>query len=88
MEDGRVLMSWSEPEGEGMAVRMAIGGVDGWSEARTVVAADDLFVNWADFPSVAAFPDGTLAAHWLKESGGSGYDYDVNLALSDDEGRS
>lgn len=88
MEDGRILLSWTEPEGEGMAVRMAIGDAEGWSEARTVVAADDLFINWADFPSVAAFRDGTLAAHWLKESGGSGYDYNVNLALSDDEGRS
>jgi len=85
LEDGRILMSWTEPAGEGYAVRIAAGGVDGWSEPRTIIESDTLFVNWADFPSVAAFGDGTVVAHWLKETG-SGYDYDVNIALLPDEG--
>lgn len=88
MPDGRVLLSWTEPAGQGFAVRMAVGNADGWSEPRTVVEAPDLFVNWADFPSAIALPDGTLAAHWLKVNGKSDYAYDVNIALSSDEGRS
>ena len=63
MPDGRVLLSWTEPAGQGFAVRMAIGNGDGWSEPRTVVESSDLFVNWADFPSAIALPDGTLVAH-------------------------
>lgn len=84
--DGRIVMSWTEPDAEGFAVKMAIGNHESWSEARTITKSDKLFVNWADFPSIAAFPDGTLAAHWLQESGDSAYAYDVNIALSQDEG--
>ena len=39
------------------------GGV--WSEPRTIAQGKDWFVNWADFPALAAFGDGALAAHWL-----------------------
>jgi hypothetical protein len=87
LNDGRVVMSWTEPDGNGFAVKMAIGNHLEWTEARTIIRSEDLFVNWADFPSIAAFPDGTLAAHWLQEVGDGAFAYDVNLALSADEGR-
>ncbi len=83
---GRVALSWSEPAPEGFAVRMAIGGLAGFSPASTVAAAPDLFVNWADFPSIAAFADGTFAVHYLQENGPSTYDYDLKIALSADQG--
>lgn len=85
--DGRVLMSWTEPEGNGFAVRTAIGDASGWSAPQTVVHSNELFVNWADFPSVVALADGTLAAHWLQINGDASYQYDVKIALSDDEGK-
>ena len=88
MPDGRVVLSWTEPAGQGFAVRVALGNAKGWSEPRTVVESPKLFVNWADFPSAIALPDGRLVAHWLKENGESSYAYDVNIALSSDEGRS
>ena len=87
LEDGRILLSWTEPSGNGYAVKVAEGNTTGWSEPRTIIESDALFVNWADFPSVAAFSDGTLVAHWLKETA-SGYDYDLNVALSKDNGKS
>jgi len=87
MKDGRILMSWSEPVDGGFAVKTAIGDKIGWSQPQTVVSSGNLFVNWADFPSVAAFTDGTLAIHWLMQNGPSSYDYDVNIALSYDMGR-
>lgn len=86
LADGRVAMSWTEPAGRGFAVRTAIGDRAGWSEPRKVVQSDDLFVNWADFPIVATFADGTLAISWLVENAKSSYAYDVNIALSGDEG--
>ncbi|WP_245814890.1 MULTISPECIES: sialidase family protein [Litoreibacter] len=87
LNDGRVVMSWTEPDGDGFVVKMTVGNFSGWTEARTIVRSNDLFINWADFPSIAAFPDGTLAAHWLQEDGDGPFAYDVNIALSADEGR-
>lgn len=87
MGDGRVLMSWTEPAGTGFAVKTAIADGTRWSNPQTVIEADDLFVNWADFPSAIALSDGTLAAHWLQINGEASYQYDVKIALSDDDGK-
>jgi len=88
MDDGRILMSWTEPAEVGFAVKTVIGDQAGWAEPQTVVVSNTLFVNWADFPSIAAFADGTLAVNWLMENGPSTYNYDMNIALSPDNGRS
>ena len=87
LPDGRILMSWTEPVGTDFAVKTAILDGDIWSPPHTVVQADDLFVNWADFPSAVAFANGTWAAHWLQKNGASSYQYDVKVALSSDEGK-
>jgi hypothetical protein len=86
LPDGRILLSWTEPDGADFAVKTSILDGNVWSAPQTVVQADDLFVNWADFPSVAAFADGTWAAHWLQYNGTSSYQYDVKVTLSPDEG--
>ena len=88
--DGRggVYLSWLEPTDAGHALRLAEWAGDGWGEPRTVIDRSGLFVNWADFPSLAVFGDGVLAAHWLEMSGPGTYSYDVRVALSDDRGRS
>jgi hypothetical protein len=52
-----------------------------------VVERDDLFVNWADSPSVIRLADGSLAAHWLQRSGDESYAYDVRIARSMDGGQ-
>ena len=57
-----------------------------WSEPVTVMERGGLFVNWADFPSLVALEDGTLAAHWLEKSGPGAYAYDVRVAVSTDGG--
>ena len=86
--DGRVLLSWVEKLGEKRhALRFAVRDAAGWSEARTISEGDNWFVNWADFPSVVALADGSLAAHWLVKSGRSTYAYDVNISRSKDNGR-
>jgi hypothetical protein len=86
--DGAVLLSWIESAGEGVHAlrhsRREAGGE--WSTPRTVATGGDWFVNWADFPSLAALPNGTLLAHWLKKSGPATFAYDVQLALSRDGG--
>ncbi len=88
-QDGRVILSWVEKVDEKQyALRTAALDRTGWSGAQTVAQGDNWFVNWADFPSVIALKDGTLAAHWLVKSGSATYAYNVNIAQSKDSGKS
>lgn len=87
LPDDRVLMSWIETEGPvHAAVRTAIFDGDDWTQQVTVVEGDDLFINYADFPSVVALPDGTLAINWLQMNGDSYFAYNTNISLSQDNG--
>ena len=86
--DGRIILSWVEKVGEKRyALRFATRDASAWSKAGTVAEGGNWFVNWADFPSVIALTDGSLAAHWLVKSGTGTYAYDVNIARSKDGGR-
>lgn len=88
-QNGNVILSWVERLSEKhYALRAAVLESKGWSETHTVAEGDNWFVNWADFPSVIALNDGTLAAHWLVKSGAGTYAYDVNISTSKDGGRS
>ena len=84
--DGKLYFSWIEPADTGHALRFSVWNGVGWSAPRTIAQGDNWFVNWADFPSMAALEDGTLAAHWLVKSGGETYAYDVYVAQSQDGG--
>ncbi len=86
--DGRVFLTWIEPAGvKQHALRFAILNKDRWSAPRTIAEGTGWFVNWADFPSLVALPDGQLVAHWLVKSGDGAYAYNVNLARSLDDGK-
>ena len=81
-------VGWSDrPEGGTTCGWRSATPEGGWSPRARVVHGDSLFVNWADFPSVAATEDGTLWAHWLRRRSGPGLAYDILLASSPDQGR-
>lgn len=85
--DGRIVLSWVEKTGDkSYALRTSMRDRNGWSEARTVAQGQNWFVNWADFPSVVALQDGSMAAHWLVKSGTGTYAYNVNISRSKDGG--
>lgn len=85
--DGRVLLTWLEPVGQGRhTLRVAVRETGRWSDPKTIVESDRFFVNWADFPSVVELSDGSRLAHWLEKSVGGTYAYGVKLALSQDGG--
>ncbi len=86
--DGTVYLSWVEPKDDGHALRFSTWRDGRWTKPKTVAEGVDWFVNWADFPSMAALGDGTLAAHWLVRSGGPSYAYDVYLSISSNGGDS
>lgn len=84
---GAVHMTWIEQTGDSThAVRYARLDGDTWSGPTTVVERRDLFVNWADYPSLIAPSSGRLLVHWLQRSGAGNYAYDVRIAQSADRG--
>ena len=86
--DGGIILSWVEKIGDKRyALRTATRDEQGWSEVRAVASGENWFVNWADFPSVVALRDGSLAAHWLVKSGSGTYAYNVNISRSKDGGK-
>ena len=82
-----VVMSWlqrSDAGGHDMWVARLTE--EGWSPASLVTHGDDLFVNWADFPSVVQGGDGSLWGHWLQRKPGTGLAYDILVSRSTDGG--
>ena len=87
LPNGGIAMVWTEPDGDNFAVKTSTLEDTDWTVPVSAVSSDTLFVNWADFPEIAAFEDGTLAVSWLKKTTSLSYSYDINLAISDDAGQ-
>lgn len=89
-ENGKVYLSWLETvkdNNDMNALRYSVLEDGRWSAPKTVAQSDNWFVNWADFPSLVAYPDGSLAAHWLTKSGEGSYHYNIYIAQSPDQGK-
>lgn len=84
--EGGILLSWQVEEADVEAVRFAAQRAGEWDRPRTIVSRDDLFVNWADYPSVVPLGGDSLAAHWLQYNGNGTYAYQVMLSFSGDGG--
>lgn len=87
--DGAVYLSWIEPDSAGEHVlRVARFEQGRWGVPTTIARGANWFVNWADHPSIAVMPDGSLAAHWLvnNEKKGGQYGYGLRIARSHDRG--
>lgn len=82
--NGEVVMSWYAATGsDTLALRVARRGADGtWRDAQDVARRRDFWVNWADFPTVAASGD-ALYAHWPQRNGPATYAYEVRVASSE-----
>ena len=88
---GVVFLSWVEAlEGGGHALRFAELVGDEWSDAATIAAGENWFVNWIDHPAVVPLGGDRLAAHWLvhDEDRQGDYGYGIRLVFSDDRGAS
>jgi hypothetical protein len=85
--DGRVILTWLEPSGEGShSLKFAVRSGGGWSQPSTIHESDRFFVNWADFPSLVELSGGEWIVHWLEKTEGGSYAYHVKLAISTDGG--
>ncbi len=83
-----VLLSWMERAETGATLRVAELGDDRWLAARDVVGDPNMFVNWADLPSVTAMGEDHWVAHGLTYSANLTYSYDISLIQSQDAGHS
>ncbi|MEO2095018.1 MAG: exo-alpha-sialidase [bacterium] len=84
--DGEIYLSWVERLADHEArLCFSTFGTEGWSEAREILRAGDLFLNWADFPSLCVLADGRIMAQWLR-SGDDPHGYSAEFSISADGG--
>ncbi|MEO0331254.1 MAG: exo-alpha-sialidase, partial [Bacteroidota bacterium] len=77
----QVYLSWIEKADSVHQLRYSVWEEDHWGEPQTIAQGSNWFVNWADFPSMAA-TDSFSVAHWLQKSTEGTYDYDITISLS------
>jgi hypothetical protein len=85
--DGAVFLSWMRRDEQGATLRFSTLDAGKWRPAADVITDNDMFVNWADLPSVHQLDGSQRVAHWLSKSAAATYAYDVLLAFSTDAGR-
>lgn len=85
--DGTVYLSWVEVKDGKNTFKYATLVSNSWSEPVTIAAGENWFVNWADYPMLAANGQ-ELIAHYLGKSGEGKFAYDVMTTYSHDAGKS
>ena len=82
-----LILSWMEPDETGTTLWFSMYRDDAWGPPQAVVTGKNMFVNWADLPSVTAVDDDHWVAHWLEMAGSLTYSYHVVMAQTFDAGR-
>lgn len=84
---GKVYLSWIEKEDKQAKLLFSTLEEGKWSASKLISKGSNWFVNWADFPRLAA-NNGLIAAHWLQKRAEGTYDYDIQMVMSNDAGKS
>ncbi|MFD2034330.1 exo-alpha-sialidase [Belliella marina] len=80
----KVYLSWIEQK-DGLSKLMFSELIDGfWAPPRLIASGTHWFVNWADYPQMAVFKDGTFVAFFLEKSGEGTFSYDIKITFSKD----
>lgn len=82
-----LILSWMEPDETGITLWYSVLSDAGWQPPLAVVTGKNMFVNWADMPSVTAIGEQHWVAHWLEMAGPLTYSYHVVMAQSFDGGK-
>lgn len=85
--DGRVVLSWLRTDTDAVALNYSRYADGRWLDAATASESVDMFINWADLPSVVPLANDHLAAHWMVLSGVHSHAYDIAFSESDDAGK-
>jgi hypothetical protein len=81
--DGHAVLSWIEPASGGFALRYAVRGPSGWSEARTVATGRHFFHHPAEVPEVQQLAASLWMAHWVENKEDSDAEF-VYISTSKD----
>jgi hypothetical protein len=87
-KNGIVYLSWIEKEGQNSTLKYSSLVNEKWSEPAIIASGNDWFVNWADYPVIAADGSNNMVSHFLQKSEKGTYTYDVKLITSNDKGKS
>ena len=86
-KNGLVYLSWIEKTKEKSLLKFSVLKNEQWSEPIVINSGNNWFVNWADYPLLAADGANNLIAHFLEKSEKGTYTYDVKLVTSSDKGK-
>jgi hypothetical protein len=85
-EDGSVYLSWVEQHDTLSLLKFSKLNQGTWTDPVIISAGKNWFVNWADYPMIAA-NGSNLIAHYLQKSGDGTYAYDVKATVSNNDGK-
>lgn len=83
--NNNIFLSWIEVSEGKNFLKFSKLENEKWSEPHLISSGENWFVNWADYPLIAANGK-QLMAHYLGKSGAGTFAYDVMLTTSQDEG--
>ena len=86
-DDNALVLSFMQRRENGAALRFSTLELDKWQAPVDVFTDENMFVNWADLPSVTPLRDKHWVAHWLSKSAEETYAYDILFTQSFDEGQ-
>lgn len=87
--EGELLLNWLyEPDTLSRLMMARLNDDLQWSAPDLIATGSEWFINWADFPSLAASAGGHLLTYALPKSSDEVYAYDIGLYQSNDAGKS
>ena len=86
-KNGTVYLSWIEKNNKQSSLKFSSLSKAEWSTPVSIAAGDNWFVNWADYPMLAANGNNNLVAHYLEKSDTAKFTYDVKYVTSADNGK-
>jgi hypothetical protein len=81
----KLFLSWVEEKDTLSILNFSVFENGTWSPAEGIISGSDWFTNWADFPAIAATPNGNILTSFLQKSAKGTYTYDVKLNLYNSE---
>ena len=85
-KEGIVYFSWIEKSMGNSVLKFSFLEGETWAEPQVISSGSNWFVNWADYPLLAANGN-DLIAHYLEKSDQGKYSYDIKLTTSNDRGK-
>jgi hypothetical protein len=81
---GKTFLSYIERNDSISRLKYTTWENDHWMPSQTIAEGADWFVNWADYPQISEFSDGTLIACFLQKNGVGKFAYEIKYTLSKD----